>query len=546
MLYSRIYEENIWAQVSEYAYKSGKAFDPSEEIESLSIPNLNYMGRYLCLQIGFLQSHKGVLTESEGAPDISIIPEIYGKPLEKGHSMAKLDKVFEIPPSEEKIQETLKIGHALKVHKIDYRKLEQIVYLNYTPSSSPLIEKALSTKAEEEKGEIILTAEKAEKDSDVSLGSVSIEEREKGGEYYLNGEKEREECVRLQSELRDAVMGYRERGENAKQQVLQFIHQIKNAQLSLLQIRNKLKSNKQVMDAVFNKHEQKHKHQQQQQQQSLQYLVMVCVEYSRILRSVFPRQIKYAALLHHIPQSNLLKFSQTLFRHFIAFESGAPRKEFLALLKDVIVKNMSDRDWMKFSFEIIENFLSLPNSDYSQKAIIEALDHLSIPDAEILSFLVQKLQIPQLKTNMVPLIPHESKQKTAKGQSHFSLVTSVILLTLSSLKKLKVQDGEIIHTGITCFNCATSAKNFISGFRYKCGHCAHLNICSKEDCIKKHTNEHPDHILIAIREPLPYSPNLKDLKNIQVKPLLNPMSMITTTDVHDSDCDNCLNKKIKG
>lgn len=46
-----------------------------------------------------------------------------------------------------------------------------------------------------------------------------------------------------------------------------------------------------------------------------------------------------------------------------------------------------------FSFRVIEEFLSAPHSTFSQKAVLEALTTIGIPEGELISFLIHKLNI---------------------------------------------------------------------------------------------------------------------------------------------------------
>ena len=53
-----------------------------------------------------------------------------------------------------------------------------------------------------------------------------------------------------------------------------------------------------------------------------------------------------------------------------------------------------------FTFRVIEEFLSKAQSSFSQKAVLEALISLGIPEGELISFLIHKLKISGASPNM--------------------------------------------------------------------------------------------------------------------------------------------------
>lgn len=54
---------------------------------------------------------------------------------------------------------------------------------------------------------------------------------------------------------------------------------------------------------------------------------------------------------------------------------------------------MSSVEIRLFSFKAIEEFLSSAQQTYSQKAVLESLTTLGIPEGELVSFLINKLGI---------------------------------------------------------------------------------------------------------------------------------------------------------
>jgi hypothetical protein len=123
---------------------------------------------------------------------------------------------------------------------------------------------------------------------------------------------------------------------------------------------------------------------------------------------------------------------------------------------------------------------------------------LGIPEGELISFLIKKLNI---KTSIQSSAIVPSQQKFDKINP-FILMSSVLILAHNSLKLIDIPEpGQVIHKGIGCSMCHSK---MIIGWRYKCGHClGDVNL--DEKCVEKHLKEHPDHVLIIIQEPLPYT-----------------------------------------
>jgi hypothetical protein len=91
------------------------------------------------------------------------------------------------------------------------------------------------------------------------------------------------------------------------------------------------------------------------------------------------------------------------------YERGAVRSEALRLLTELLISNLSDREWHEFTFTAINKFLSMPSALsedapqqrieqaktlFSQRLVIDALDDIGVPSSELIQYLVKKLNIP--------------------------------------------------------------------------------------------------------------------------------------------------------
>ena len=84
---------------------------------------------------------------------------------------------------------------------------------------------------------------------------------------------------------------------------------------------------------------------------------------------------------------------------------------------------MTSDEKRAFTFRAIEEFLSSAHSNFSQKAVLESLNTLGIPEGELISFLMKKL-------NITGKDGHESINQ----MQPFVFMSSVLILALNSLK----------------------------------------------------------------------------------------------------------------
>ena len=474
MLFSHLYDDHIWNLLNETTIKESRLIENVEDRDSLSISNLDYNGRYLTIQVMLFKTTKGLSNESEKAPDMLIIPLVYGISMSEIVPILSIEKDLQIEENAKLEISTTTIGR-----------------YNF--------EKAFH----KAKGSIFYTLK--------SLNPQQLSPSSKSSPVKENTDS----LPKLQEELRNILRECKEKRIEKKDEVKTLIEKIERVQ---------------YFDDASNN------------QVSLQYLMTIGREYFKIIRSNFTE--KLVSIFDNDDKGmNLLNFAISLFANFIAFNCGRSKSEALNFLKDIIVKNMSDQSWIAFVFSTIERFLSQPSNNFSQNFIIEALNIISIPDGEILSFLLEVLGIKGDIDITQSLRKHDDVNSQGDIKK-FTIGVSILILALQSLRRVQIPEGENVHMGIMCDECG-SDQRFIEGTRYKCGHCANYNICSKEKCIKAHSQNFLDHMLIVIPSPLPYSPNLKEIRGFQYKPLLPSFDLDNTLKVHKGiDCECCFTKDI--
>ncbi len=488
LLHQKVYEDHTWVQLTDFAHRPTQFFDPSEELEALEVGQLNFVGRYLLVQLQYIKCFKTFTEEESLIPDITIIPEVYGKELEACAPIVSLDDAFKAAESDsDKKLENIKAAHAMPTERLEIAKKDIVLYRNFIEG-----EDARPGKPQKEEGK----------------GPVEGEHRSVG-----------DELKQQQVELAVAALDHAKGQKDRKAEIEGLMKAIKKGQKRVFMTKGR----------------------GQVSEPSLQYFVAICHEYAKIIHATMKDK---PSRVHLKLDVSLPALAKTLFKVFVVNEKGAQREEALKLLKDVIIPRLDDNEWIWFIFDSISQFLATPCPYYSQKSVIHALDFLSIPDGEILSFLVSKLQVPELLMSIKQLVPAKEVPKAGNEEvSKFSLMSSVLLLALNSLKKISLPEGEDVHKGVVC-NCCNNQR-WIVGTRYKCGHCANFNVCGQDKCLEQHLAEFPEHVFIVIPQPLPYSPSMKDLVNIQARPLLPPFTYVTTTKVHEEiNCDICGKKNI--
>ena len=83
-----------------------------------------------------------------------------------------------------------------------------------------------------------------------------------------------------------------------------------------------------------------------------------------------------------------------IFKRFVVFDQGPQvKQDALSFIIDCLYPVMTKEETKSLTFKIIEEFLSQPQNTYSQLSVLESLSTLGIPEGELISFMIQKLNI---------------------------------------------------------------------------------------------------------------------------------------------------------
>ena len=485
LLYEKEYPSFIWERVTNAAYSQDKTkFDEKDELDSLSIPIGSFVGRYIIIDAVFKKAHDALMGSTWNINEF----------LKDG----LIAEVYGIPQSREgkavpEIDALMKVEEQQKTskrigHSANYEKIQ---------SNSSFID-LYRLKMEGQAGKVDVKQTKGEENVGLQLAST-------------------------QKQLQKEIKKYKD-GQTPKEAVLDLVSQIESMQRLQCQLLSK---------------------EQIEGDKCVEYLVHICIEMANIVTDIVNKNPQLLHILKKQTACNVVTLIKTLFRDFIVFNSGYPRSEMLAFIQNVLLQEASEAEWIKLLLEIVEDFLSKSETVYSQTSVIACLEKFNIPEGELLSYLAKKMK---LKETMSSQLTEERKRSNSRDQLEreiFPELSTTLVLAIKSLRKQPVEDVDaVVHRGISCIYCGNNKP--IVGMRYKCGHCPNVNICSKSHCIKKHSDEQKDHVLIAIPKPLPYSP-AKTTEAVLYKPLLPPMKLQHATKVHDGiECDNCGLKNFEG
>ena len=212
---------------------------------------------------------------------------------------------------------------------------------------------------------------------------------------------------------------------------------------------------------------------------SLDYLYALARKLSQALRKIdsgTPEETREWRKEGDLRGERGRKIASEIFESLIAYETDSTGKEFTGLLSEVIVHNLKPNEWQQFVISIINNFLANPDNVvavdpkestasipvkkiYSPARIIQALDKISIPPGELLSFLTSKLNIPvgsveankkKSRSMAATSTAQTEKLQTKEGQScTLSILASVLLLLNSSFKKTQsTESSELVPPGM--------------------------------------------------------------------------------------------------
>lgn len=218
--------------------------------------------------------------------------------------------------------------------------------------------------------------------------------------------------------------------------------------------------------------------------------MIITSDFTKLIKSVVRTHKLTDAKIFRDIESDLSVMAFELFKRLVVFDGGSQKQDALSFIMECLYPIMTKDETRGFVFKIIEEFLTQPHSNFSQISVHNALNTLGIPEGELISFMVAKMNIRDTTKELIP---------STKIQP-FVFMSSVLMLALESLKKISVPEpGQALHKGVSCSSC--HAKHIV-GWRYKCGHCPGDKDFD-EKCVSNHLAAHPDHVMLIIQEPLP-------------------------------------------
>jgi hypothetical protein len=124
-----------------------------------------------------------------------------------------------------------------------------------------------------------------------------------------------------------------------------------------------------------------------------------------------------------------VKVATELFRRMVAFER-ATRAPVLAVIKERIWALMDSRERTCLFSALVGEFLSRPESKFSQKSVVDSLDALGLPAGDLILFLVSSLGLGHdLGQGIGPA------EGCAAPEKPLVMVSSILVLTIRELKR---------------------------------------------------------------------------------------------------------------
>ena len=473
-LYNQMYDDNILPLLTDPEIKNKRNVSNQEIRDSISINGLEFEGRYLTIDIKYYKTQK-ILVSDQALTFPDIIPLVYGIPFKNIDSDPTFEKLFNVDGVNKK--DVLTIGQNA-YERLESSEMKNVIYIM--------------------KGMLDTTEKKKEYQEKDLEKDKEKEERVDKSDFPLNI---------LHDNLRKMIMDLEEK--NTTNEIRDIIQKIEKKKC----LEDKNKSSK----------------------LNLEYLFIIGLEYLKIINN-FYRQKDNSII--EVKDIDFVKFSLYIFSIYVVYNNNGNIKTYaLNFLKEVIIKNLAYDLWVSFNIITINKFLLTSNFYYSQNKVTESLDYFSVPEGEIISYLLKKLNLRE--EDYIPKVRKVEDKFKPGNKNTFTLIASCLLLAYKSIKKIEIPSGENFHFVIYCDECENKQR-FIEGIRNKCGQCSNINLCNKENCLKNHIAKYPNHCFIVIPSPLPYSPNLDELRNIELHPLLPEFDFDRTSKIHIGiECDKC-------
>eukprot|EP00347_Sterkiella_histriomuscorum_P017580 403348792 len=521
MIYYNTFDEQIFAQLASMAYQKVGQTNPSDDC--LHISNLNFSGLGLKVLIEFGLSNSSLPKGSKNKPPDSMI-EVYGSCSDLAINQAKIKKEIDEKAREfwQRSAKLIKVGKSMQMLQIA-NSVEEFLIVPQVSSISTFIPPKDTTESQQTQ---INTSTKPE----INISHLAPNR--------IN------ELQVLQEELKGKI---RANDTNVKELVDKIQH-------ILHQSSGIISQEISTKDSTV---------------QSLEFYMTLTSDFTKIIRNMVKSKILTREKLQQIvreldPSEDLSKVCFELFKKYVVYDSGAVRSDIQEFISVCLSPLMSQSEIRAFSFLAIEEFLSTPQSSFSQKAVLDALTYLGIPEGELVSFLIQKLGITlDLKQIQNPAVKQTQLLSNQSEKMHpFIFMSSVMMLVLSQLKQIVIPlPGQTYHKGVKCSGC--NAK-MILGWRYKCGHCVQ-DMNFDQACMEKHLIENPDHVMLVIKEPIEQlsKKQLKLQKSVNAqlinKAILPPLNFKELAPVSEQgkdadevvihleqNCENCGKKSIQG
>lgn len=164
--------------------------------------------------------------------------------------------------------------------------------------------------------------------------------------------------------------------------------------------------------------------------QSLQYLTHLACDLTRLISSAYSKaslkQERQRALIEALEPGQtqpLVAVARELFRSLVAYEQ-VTRSLMLEVIKDRIWSIMEPAERTSFFAALVQEYLSKPETSFSQRAVVEALDSLRLPAGDLIQFLVGTLGLDQ-----------EPTAQLSAPAKPFVMVSSILILTLKELQR---------------------------------------------------------------------------------------------------------------
>jgi len=152
-------------------------------------------------------------------------------------------------------------------------------------------------------------------------------------------------------------------------------------------------------------------------EKSLAYFMALATDLTKLIKHIFVKMNDLPNASETLREcfssvgfsGSLANVGIDLFTHFIAYDSGHPRRQMQNFLKDVLLKLMTPSEKSAFFNAIIDKFLSTPNDTISQKSVVESLLAIEVSANDLVLYLAKGLGLhgnepSQLKENPITMM----------------------------------------------------------------------------------------------------------------------------------------------